>query len=38
MISLDEILELHYLSVEKYGRAHGLRDKALLKSAVARPF
>ncbi len=38
MISKKEILELHKLSIKKYGGSHGLRDEGLLESAIARPF
>lgn len=38
MISLDDILTLHDLSIADYGGSSGLRDKGLLESAIARPF
>ncbi len=38
MILLEDILNLHKLSIEKYGGSHGLRDSGLLESAIARPF
>lgn len=38
MISKNEILQLHKLSIEKYGGAHGIRDEGMLESAIARPF
>lgn len=38
MILLEDILELHRLSVKKYGGAEGVRDVGLLESAIARPF
>ncbi|MFT4154657.1 type II toxin-antitoxin system death-on-curing family toxin [Parafilimonas sp.] len=38
MISKEEILRLHALSIEKFGGANGIRDINLLESAVARPF
>ena len=38
MISIDDILQLHKLSIEKFGGSHGLRDFGLLESAVARPY
>ena len=38
MISIDDILQLHKLSSEKFGGSHGLRDFGLLESAVARPY
>ena len=38
MILLEDVLQLHQLSIEKYGGSHGLRDLGLLQSAIARPF
>ncbi len=38
MILLEDVLQLHKLSIEKYGGSHGLRDLGLLESAIARPF
>lgn len=38
MILLEDILQLHSFSVQKYGGAEGVRDLGLLKSAIARPF
>lgn len=38
MILLEDILELHRLSVKNYGGAEGVRDVGLLESAIARPF
>lgn len=38
MIFLSDILELHQLSINKYGGAVGVRDMGLLESAIARPF
>ncbi len=38
MISKNEILQLHKLSIEKYGGACGIRDEGMLESAIARPF
>ncbi len=38
MISKNEILQLHKLSIEKYGGAYGIRDDGMLESAIARPF
>ena len=37
MISLEDKLTLHYLSIEEFGGAHGVRDEHLLLSAIARP-
>jgi len=36
-LTLDEILAIHALSIERFGGSHGLRDAGLLSSAVARP-
>lgn len=38
MILTEDILNLHRKSIDKYGGAHGVRDLALLESALARPF
>lgn len=38
MITRKEILQLHELSIQTYGGAHGIRDEGMLDSAVARPF
>lgn len=38
MILIDDILNLHKLSIEKYGGSDGIRDFGLLESAIARPF
>lgn len=38
MISLDDILVLHDLSITDYGGSKGLRDKGSLESAITRPF
>jgi death on curing protein len=35
---LDKILLLHKFSIEDYGGAHGVRDLAMLESAIQRPF
>ena len=36
-LELDEILEIHRDQVERYGGVPGIRDFALLRSAVAMP-
>ncbi len=36
-LSLDNVLRLHELSIERFGGATGLRDMALLESAVMMP-
>lgn len=36
-LTLDDVLDLHRLQLERYGGAAGLRDQPLLESAVAQP-
>jgi death-on-curing protein len=36
-LSLEEILEIHAEQIERYGGSQGLRDAALLDSAIATP-
>ena len=36
-LTVAEILQIHHQLIETYGGIHGLRDKALLESAVFRP-
>jgi death-on-curing protein len=36
-LTLEDVLELHQLQLERYGGAAGLRDQRLLDSAVAQP-
>lgn len=36
-LSLDEVLQLHVTRIELYGGAQGIRDVALLESALAQP-
>ncbi|MBS1509428.1 MAG: type II toxin-antitoxin system death-on-curing family toxin [Bacteroidetes bacterium] len=38
MITLEVILELHDLSISKYGGLEGIRDSGLLESAIMRPY
>ncbi len=38
MITVDEVLVLHDLSINFFGGSPGIRDINLLESAVARPF
>ena len=38
MISLDEILKIHAILVEKFGGSDGVRDNDLLESAINRPY
>lgn len=35
--TLDEVLDLHALLIERFGGAQGVRDKGLLESALQRP-
>ena len=36
-LTLDEVLALHELIIERFGGAHGVRDTGLLESALYRP-
>lgn len=36
-LTVKDVLLLHYLSIEKSGGSHGIRDVGLVESAVARP-
>ena len=36
-LDLDEVLRLHASRIERYGGAEGLRDRALLESAIGMP-
>ena len=36
-LTLDEVVEMHAEQIERYGGAHGLRDRAGLESALALP-
>ncbi len=36
-LTVDEVLELHDLQIQRYGGSSGVRDKGLLESAVAMP-
>ena len=36
-LSVEDVLELHGLQIERYGGAVGLRDRGLLESAVSQP-
>jgi death-on-curing protein len=36
-LSLDDVLALHDMQIERYGGAPGIRDRGLLESAVAVP-
>ncbi len=36
-LTVEDVLELHAIQLERYGGAAGLRDRGLLESAVAQP-
>src|SRR5215471_18998527 len=36
-LTVDDVLELHAVQLTRYGGARGLRDRALLESAMAQP-
>ena len=36
-LSLDEVLEIHAVLIDRYGGAEGVRDRGLLESALYRP-
>ncbi len=38
MISLDEVIRIHEILIDQFGGSKGIRDQALLESAVQRPF
>lgn len=38
MIDLQEILEIHQVLIQEFGGSQGVRDEALLQSAIERPF
>lgn len=38
MISITEVEHLHKLLIDRFGGSHGVRDRAALESAIARPF
>lgn len=38
MISLNEVLAIHDILIERFGGSKGIRDKAGLESAISRPF
>lgn len=37
MIDIEEVLEIHNFLINEFGGSHGLRDQALLESALLRP-
>jgi death-on-curing protein len=38
MILIEDILQVHKFSIDKYGGGNGIRDIGGLESAIARPF
>ena len=38
MISADEAIVIHSILIERFGGTKGIRDKALLESALGRPY
>lgn len=36
-LTVAEVLTIHHILIELYGGIHGIRDQALLESAVFRP-
>ena len=38
MISLETVIQIHDILLEKHGGSTGIRDKELLESAINRPF
>jgi death-on-curing protein len=36
-LTLDEILDLHTIAINRHGGLHGIRDQALLESALGQP-
>lgn len=38
MITLREVEVIHEVLIEKFGGAHGIRDYAILESAINRPY
>lgn len=36
-LSVDQVVELHRVSIDRYGGSHGLKDPGLLESAVLAP-
>ena len=35
--SIDEVLTIHRILIDKFGGSHGIRDRGSLESALARP-
>lgn len=38
MISVEEVINIHDILIDKYGGSHGIRDIKALESAITRPF
>ena len=38
MIQYEDVLNIHEFLINKFGGSHGIREKILLESALARPF
>ena len=38
MISIEQVITIHEILIDKFGGAKGLRDLALLESALSRPY
>jgi death-on-curing protein len=38
MISLEQVIKIHEILIDKFGGVKGLRDIAQLESALSRPF
>lgn len=38
MISVEQVLKIHTVAIEKFGGANGIRDMGGLESSLARPF
>ena len=38
MILVEDILQVHQFSINKYGGRNGVREMGSLESAIARPF
>jgi len=38
MISVDEVINIHDILIDKFGGSHGIRDINALESAITRPF
>ncbi|MGH7747755.1 MAG: hypothetical protein ACREQ5_23795, partial [Candidatus Dormibacteria bacterium] len=37
LVSVEEVVFLHTVAVTEFGGTHGIRDRAVLEAAVARP-